>query len=323
MLRSLTDRAGEPVDIDILLLNEFPMMSLAGTLEPLRGANRLTGRSLYRWRLLTADGLPARSSSQLPITPAGVFRGESTADALFVLAAFNVTRWGAAVVARLRRYAASGRPVVGVEGGTWVLAMAGLLAGRRATTHWEDLESFAEAYPDVEVVPDRYVVDGNRITTGGASPALDLMIDLIGAAHGRALALEVASLFIYDPTSLATDPQPIVPLARLSLSRPKLAQAIRLMEERLDEPLSVRAIADQVGITVRGLEYLFGDYFGMSPRTYYQELRLSVGRRLVQQTGRPIAEIALECGFASGSAFARAFRARYETTPRAARRAGA
>ena len=149
----------------------------------------------------------------------------------------------AAFLPGLRRAARSARACGGVEAGTWLVGPAGLLEGRAATTHWEDMEDFAAAFPGTDVRPDRYVIDGPVFTTGGASPTFDLMLHLIRSRLGMAVALDVASVFIYDQSRAATDAQPLVSLGRLDGYDPRLAQAIRLMEAHVDRPLSIAAIA--------------------------------------------------------------------------------
>ena len=99
------------------------------------------------------------------------------------------------------------------------------------------MEDFAAAFPGADVRPDRYVIDGPVFTTGGASPTFDLMLHLIRSRLGMAVALDVASVFIYDQARAATDAQPLVSLGRLDGYDPRLAQAIRLMEAHVDQPL--------------------------------------------------------------------------------------
>ena len=95
---------------------------------------------------------------------------------------------------------------------------AGLLEGRAATTHWEDMEDFVAAFPGVDVRPDRYVIDGPVFTSGGAAPTFDLMLHLVRSRLGMAVALDVASVFIYDQSREATDAQPLVSLSTFALS---------------------------------------------------------------------------------------------------------
>ena len=198
--------------------------------------------------------------------------------------------------------------VAGIESGAWVLGAAGMLAGRRATTHWEDLEEFAARHPEATVVADRYVIDGRVVTAGGASPAFDLILHLIRSRFGAAVALDVASVFVYDEAHAATDAQPLVSLGRLGAREPRVAAAIRLIEASLDRPLASAAIARRVGVSVRSLETLFRRALGVGPAAYGVQLRMQAARKMVTDTDLPLAEVALRTGFASPSSFAHSFR---------------
>ncbi len=221
---------GEPLVVDLLVVDGFSLMSLAATMEPLRAANRVSGRALYDWRLLSPDGRPVLSSSGIPLPVAGVLDPEPARDALIVVAAFEAQKRAADLAARLRAVARAGVPIGGIESGSWILAKAGLLDGHRATAHWEEVDEFAAAFPAVEVVADRFVIDRGRFTAGGATPALDMMLHLIRVQHGMTIALNVASIFIYDQEHLPADRQSIVQVGRLGFVEPKLTAAIRLME---------------------------------------------------------------------------------------------
>ena len=312
-----------PAQIDLLLLPEFSLMSLAATVEPLRAANRVSARTLYAWRLLSVDGAPAVTSSGLAINVHGPFLSDTPRDALIVIAAFNARRHAVPLLAGLRRAARRGVPLGGIESGSWVLAQAGLLDHHRATTHWEEIEEFALKFPEIEAVVDRYVVDRKRFTAGGAAPALDMILDMLRRQHGLALALDVASIFIYDPRQSAHDEQRIVAVTQLAGSDRQLAETIRCMQAHLDEPLSIGAVARRIGLSTRALQLRFHARLGMSPYAYYLNLRLSAARRMLQQTRHSAGEVASAYGFGSGSAFARAFRIRYGVSPTEARRLAA
>lgn len=311
--------AATPFELAILLLPKFSLLSMAATLEPLRAANRVAGRELYRWRLLSADGRAVPTSSGIALPVEGALEASLDCHALVVIASFEVDRHVRPVLARLRRLARRGIALGGVEAGSWVLAHAGLLDGRRATTHWEDLEEFANAFPAVEVVPDRFVAGRDRFTTGGATPALDMMLELIRCQHGTTIALDVASVFIYGEPTPAAEPQRIVSVGPILAAEPRVARAIRLMEERIGQPLPVAAIARRLGLSVRSLEVKFRRHLGVTPRDYYLDLRLSAARRMLSHPGHSITGIADAAGFASASAFARAFRARFGQSPSQAR----
>lgn len=310
-----------PLTVDMIVLPETSLLSLASVMEPMRGANRVAGRRLFDWRLWSVDGATPESSSAMPIAVRGRFDPALAGEAVITLSSFDVDRHSRPdVLGLLRRAARTGAAMGGVEAGAWLMARAGLLDGRRATTHWEDLDAFAAAHPEIDVRPDRFVVDGPRFTTGGASPALDLMLHLVRARHGYAIALDVASLFIYDQARGAEDPQRQVSLGRLGWREPRLREAVAMMETALADPVSIDAIAKAVGCSVRRLEELFKARLGVGPYGYYLTLRLNAGRRLALETGMSVAEIADATGFSSASGFARAFRSRFGESPGAARK---
>ena len=141
-----------------------------------------------------------------------------------------------------------------------------------------------------------YVIDGPVFTTGGASPTFDLMLHLVRTRLGMAVALDVASVFIYDQARAATDAQPLVSLGRIEGFDPRLAQAIRLMEDRIDRPLTTSAIARRVGMSARSLEKLFATAIDETPGAYYLRLRLNAARRLVLDTREPMSDIAARTG---------------------------
>jgi transcriptional regulator GlxA family with amidase domain len=312
----------QPAVLDLLVIDGFSLMSLAATLEPLRAANRVSGRTLYEWRLLSPSGRPVMSSSEVPFPVTGRLDTDTRRDALIVVAAFDAETHGATVLKSLRAVARNKVPLGGIESGSWILARGGLLDGYRATAHWEDVEEFAASFPAVDVVADRYVIDRDRFTAGGASPALDMMLHMIRAQHGMAVALKVASVFIYDQEHLPTDRQPMVSVGRLEFAEPRLTAAIRIMESSVEEPLSIAGIAARVGLSARSMQTIFMRHVGLTPHAYYLELRLDATRRLLLQTTWSVVDVAAACGFASASALSRAFRRRYRCTPRELRYAG-
>lgn len=311
-----------PLDLTFLVLSGSSIMCVASAIDPLRAANRVAGKAVFAWRIVSLDGTAPLTTCGLPVAAEGRFDPAAQTDILVVIGGFGTKlQSGPALLAGLRRAARSARAVGGVEAGTWLLGRAGLLAGRKATTHWEDLEDFAAAFPETDVRPDRYVVDGPIFTAGGASPTFDLMLHLVRARLGMAVALDVASVFIYDQTRAATDAQPLVSLGRLDGYDPRLAQAIRLMEAHLDRPLPVSAIARRAGVTTRTLEKVFFRSVGETPGAYYLRLRLSAARRLVLDTGEPMAAVAARTGFSSASAFSRAFSRAFGRPPARMRKA--
>lgn len=298
-----------PLDVTVLVFSGASLMCVASTIDPMRAANRVSGSILFKWRIVSLDGEPAMMTCGLPIAVSGSFDASVKGDMLLVIGGFGTSDIARTTfTANLRRAVHHYQMIGGIEAGSWLLGRAGLLAGRKATTHWEDMEEFTAEFPESDIKPDRYVIDGPVFTSGGASPTFDLMLHLIRSRYGMSVALDVASVFIYDEAHTSSDAQPLVSLGRLDDVHPKLAGAIRLMEAHIDAPLTVGAIARRCGLSARSLEKIFAKAVGEGPGRYYLRLRLKVARRLVTDTKSPLADIAARTGFSSAAAFTRTFR---------------
>ena len=310
---SIFEPSDRTLQVTLLLFPQSSMMTLASALDTMRAANRISGRQLFDWEVVTPDGLPAPLTCGLVIAADAALSDRLQGDALFVIAGFDhqqhLDRKTVRSIQCLHhRFALLG----GIEAGSWVLARCGLLQGRRATTHWEDLEDFALEFPEVRLSADRFIIDGDIFTTGGASPTFDFMLQLIRRRYGYPLSLEVASVFIYDDVHHASDTQPLVSLGLLANQEPRVAMAIQLMEQHIDAPLRVAQIAERLSLSVRTLENLFRNTLDVSPGLYYRRLRLQTARRLVVDTRLPLREIALRTGFNSLPAFSRLFKDYYQ-----------
>ena len=315
------DSTEQALRVTVLILPDSSMMSLASTLDTMRAANRIADRDLFEWQLATLNGKPASLTCGISITPDLALSDSLAGDLLIVIAGFHQQRHaGPAHLRMIKRLASRFRAVGGIEAGSWILARSGLLEDRDATTHWEDLEEFGNHFPEVRLKPDRFVIDGKVFTTGGASPTFDFMLYLIRQRYGYPLAIEVSSAFIYDGVHSATDTQPLVSLGMLENTEPRVAAAIREMEQAIDEPIGIAEIATRIGLSVRMLEYLFRQTLDLSPAAYYRRLRLQTARRLVLDTRLQLQEIAIRTGFNSLSAFSRGFSDYYRQTPGECRR---
>jgi transcriptional regulator GlxA family with amidase domain len=309
-----------PLDVAVLVMADTNALSLAAAVDPMRAANRRAGRTLFTWTYYGATGGPVPVTAGYAVE-AGPLPDRVEADILMIVAGFRLIEQATPpLLARLRRLAPRARAMIGVDGGPWFLALAGLLDGRAATVHWEDLETFADRFPAVDVRQDRYVISGPFVTTGGAAPCLDMMLELIRTRHGAELALRVAGAFLYEPVHAATVPQQAVSAARLAKGDPALGRAIALMERGVENPIPIAAIARRIGLSQRRLEMLFAERLGTSPGRFFLDLRLDEARRMVVDTRLPLQEVALRTGFSSQMAFARAFRARFGAPASALRR---
>ena len=307
------------------LVPNFSMIAFASAIEPLRIANRMAGRELYGWQLISKDGAAVTASNGIAIAvdvAMGALGrdGERTPSRLVLCSGLGAERYrDREVFAWLRRLARRGGEIGAVCTGSHILARAGLLDGYRCTIHWENLPGFTEAFPDIETASDLFEIDRDRFTCSGGTAALDLMLHRIASEHGAELATKVSEQCILDRARAADQHQRMPFSARVGGHHPKLVATVRMMEANLEEPLSPSDIARVVGLSRRHLERLFGRYLGRSPAQYYLRLRLERARHLLYQTDLPILEVALACGFISASHFSKCYRQVYAKPPRAER----
>ncbi len=319
--RGSTRADGRPVEVGVLLFDRFSNHCLANTVEPLRAANSFLERAAYAWRILTQDGRPAVSSSGLTIAPDGDLASDPGGDILCVMPGYGVRALATEACSRdLRRAAMRYRTLAGLDTGSWLLAAAGLLHGRSATIHFDAFDVFAERFPEVDARRERWVIDGDRMSAGGAVASFELVRQLIAMEHGAALTVEVSSLFLQRDVGDRA-PASGGPSKRASGrgGDRRVAAAVEAMSSNIEAPLPIAALARRAGCSQRDLEARFLRALGATPQTVYRRLRLNHGRRLIEDSEMSVAEIALRSGYQDASAFTRAFRKHFGRTPRALR----
>jgi transcriptional regulator GlxA family with amidase domain len=301
-----------------LLLPQASLLALGAAAEALAAANDALDDDLYATRLVSLDGQPVRCRAGALLAVAGALDAAAGCDALHVLADdAGAPQASAAAHALLRERAAAGAALVGIGGGARVLAEAGVLDGHRATLDAAQAPAFAARHPALVVSSHLYEIDRQRLTCGAGGAVLEMMIAWLGRRHGEKLAQALVAHFGLERLR-APEERPRAPVAA-RLGSSKLADAVTLMEANLAEPLPTEDIARLVGVSRRQLERLFKQHLDELPSRYYAELRLARARRLLQQGNQSILQVGLACGFASGSHFSNAYRARFGQTPRDAR----
>jgi AraC family transcriptional regulator, glycine betaine-responsive activator len=316
--------------VDLAALHRFGFLTVAGysmiafsnALEVCRMANYLCRKPVYSWRVMTVDGAPAPASNGLSLEPTSALSDAEAMDVLFVCGGVDVRH---AVDRRLkdalRRAARSGIALGALCTGSFALAEAGLLEGYRCAIHWENLAAIREEFAKVTFVEDLFVIDRDRLTcTGGVAP-LDMMLVLIEARLGAALATQVSDQFIVERIRQAGDRQTGSRRGPGGI-HPMLRRAVRIMQANIEAPLAIDAVADSVGISRRQLERQFRDHLGQRPAAFYAALRLDRARELLRLTAMPITEIAVACGFQSASHFSTTYAGRFGHAPRSERTAG-
>jgi transcriptional regulator GlxA family with amidase domain len=319
--------AKSPFRVAVILVPGFALMSFASVIEPIRGANRLSRLRYYDWELFAPEnemvsGGMVESNSGITVAAAPVAGLEQAHfDLVVVCAASHAEqRRFRAVEDMVRRLARRNVALAAVSTGSFVLARAGLLAERRCTVHWDYADSFAEAFPDIAVCNDLFVVDGSILTCAGATAALDMMLQLIGAHHGQELARQISGQFLHGGIRAAADDQRRM-LLGMGVTNAVVQKAVSFMEAAIEDPVPLAELTRRTGVSQRQLERLCKRYLGATPAQYYVQLRLERARRMLRQTDMSVAEVAIACGFVSLSHFAKVYRRHYGLSPREDRKA--
>lgn len=310
-----------PTRLGLLLIPGFALMGYAALVEAFRGANALAGRVLYEWVHVSPDGAAAQASNDARIMAEAAVGNRLACDMLFVFAGGDPRLFhDPATFAWLRTLARGGSAIAGVSGGPYVMARAGLLAGRRATIHWEHRPALAEEFPDIALESGLYVMDGPIITCAGGMAGMDLALALIARDHGDDLARRVGEWFIRTAPRDAAGPQRASLSERYGTTNSAVLKALGLLEAHVDQPLPRAALAQATGLSLRQLDRLFAIHLGQSLSESAMAIRLESAAHRLRTTDSSITSIALDCGFASTAHFSRRFRARFGLAPSALRK---
>jgi transcriptional regulator GlxA family with amidase domain len=290
---------------------EIQALDLAGPIEVFDMANRLSGRNEYAITVAGAQSGRVRTSSGLGVAIDTALSDISRAPDTLIVTGGAGTASALAdteLVRQVSRLAKGARRVTSVCSGAFLLAEAGLLDGRRATTHWAWCETFATRYPAIKVDPAPiYVREGNIYTSAGVTAGMDLALALVEEDLGRDLALAVARqlvMFLHRP---ANQTQFSAQLVAQLAERDAIREAQRLITENPGANLTVPALAAHVGMSERNFARYFRQEVGQPPGHYVASVRIEAARRLLEDTDRAVAEIAAACGFGTVETMRRSF----------------
>jgi transcriptional regulator GlxA family with amidase domain len=301
------------------------LLNIAGPWEVLGHANEILGRAAYELEMVgpTAPAIPTRHG----IVVAGV-RPLPRAPARFPEVAIvaggspqSPPRQGHASLAGwLRRHHRRIPTIVSICAGAFVLGDAGLLDGRRATTHWLHLDRLRARFPAAEVVDDGiFVQDGGVWTSAGVTAGIDLTLALVEADHGHGVAMAVAKRMVLFLRRSGNQAQFSSALARQEKEPEKLKDLSTFVLEHLDEPLPVNRFASQFGMSPRTFNRWCREHLDESPAELVRRLRIEEARRLLEETSLPLKDITARTGLGDASTMWRAFTERLGVTPAAYR----
>jgi transcriptional regulator GlxA family with amidase domain len=319
-----------PREIVIVLFDGVQSLDVTGPLEVFTGARRLLGaeeargRGDYEIRTFSADGAPLRTSSGLTLVPNGKLSdAPSQIDTLIVPGGPGTRAAGADahLLAWVEAAATRSRRTASVCTGAFVLAAAGLLDGRRATTHWSAARALARKYPSVEVDADPiYVRDDNVWTSAGVTAGMDLALALVEDDLDRDAALKIARHLVLFLRRPGNQSQFSATLAAQQPGREPLREVQRLVVEDVGGDHSVEAMASRAHMSTRHFARAFRAETGVTPARYVERVRLEAARRRLEDGSEPIAAIAGACGFGTAETMRRVFLRAFEVGPAEYRR---
>jgi transcriptional regulator GlxA family with amidase domain len=309
-------RATAPREVVIVAYPGVQSLDVTGPLEVFAGAQQLvqaTGRKDpgYEIRIVSVDGAALKSSSGLALVPdARLSRVSLNLDTLIVAGGSGHVAAAAdpSLIAAISRAATSARRTASVCTGAFLLARAGLLDGRRVTTHWASAEQLARMYPEVSVDPDPiFLRDGPIWTSAGVTAGMDLALALVEEDLDREAALTIARhlvLFLRRPGSQS---QFSATLASQQPDRDSLREVQRLVVEDVAGTHTVDAMAARAHMSPRHFARAFRCETGVTPARYVERVRLEAARRRLEESAEPLASVASACGFGTGETMRRSF----------------
>jgi transcriptional regulator GlxA family with amidase domain len=296
----------------MVLFDQVQSLDVTGPLEVFTGANTWQasrgGVPAYDIRTASLGGRAVRTSSGLRLIPDGDLRDPRAPDLLIVPGGEGSRRPDPELTAWLRTHGRQAARLVSVCTGAFLLAEAGLLTGRRVTTHWAYCGALAARYPQVTVEPDPiFVRDGNVATSAGVTAGIDLALALVEDDLGREAALDIARHLVVFLRRPGNQAQFSAQLAGQLASREPLRDVQRWIADHPAADLSVETLARAASLSPRQFARAFAAEVGMSPGRYVDQVRLEAARRRLEDTADGVEQTARSCGYGTPEAMRRAF----------------
>ncbi|WP_300575269.1 GlxA family transcriptional regulator [Phenylobacterium sp.] len=309
-----------PRPITFLIFPDFQLLDAAGPIAAFEIAERHRPGS-YRLRVVAARAGPVASSSGATMNAEAA--DEAAIDTL-VVAGGEGTRPAlleAPLIDWVRRTATRARRSASVCSGAYILAEAGLLEGRAATTHWSRTADFRRRYPGVRLEPDRiYVRDDGIWTSAGITAGIDLALALIAEDLGEAVARATAQQLVV-PRRRPGGQSQFSALVDMGGASGRFADLLDWARERLSEPLGVERLADQAAMSPRNFARAFVREIGMTPAKAVEHLRVEAARSRLETADEPVEQVAAAVGFGDAERMRRAVLRAFGQPPQALRRA--
>lgn len=306
--------------VAILVFPDVQALDVTGPLDVFAEANRfLPADRCFQLEILGTEPGPLRCSNGLEIRPHRVFSAPgANCDLLLVAGGPSLPerRFDEPLYAWLRDAAHASARFGSICNGAFILARAGLLDGKRVTTHWNDADALSRECPSATVCADRlYVQDGTLVTSAGVTAGIDMSLYLLAREHGRELALSVAKRLLLFSHRAGGQSQFSPYLTPYAEPDSPVAQVQQHVLANLRADLSLAALAGVAHMSVRNLTRVFARDAQINPSDFVERARLDAARSLLETTGQPVKTIAYECGFGDAHRMRAVFRRRLGLSP--------
>jgi transcriptional regulator GlxA family with amidase domain len=306
--------------ITILIFPDFQLLDATGPASVFEIARRYVPAA-PKVQMVAARTGPVRSSAGVEVLASGL-RSRNAITTLVVAGGIGVdgTLDCVETLAFVGRLAKRGIRIASVCSGAYVLAAAGLLDGRRATTHWCRTQDFVARFPEVKLDPDRiFQRDGNIWTSAGITAGIDLALAMVAEDHGEQVAKDTARQLVLYHRRAGGQSQ-FSSLLELKAPDGRFGPLLSWIRENLDKPLTVEVLADRAGLSPRQFARVFTAETGSTPSKAIERLRLEVARERVKSSGELIEQIAETTGFRDPERMRRAFLRAFGQPPQSVRR---
>jgi transcriptional regulator GlxA family with amidase domain len=294
------------------------ILDVTGPLEVFSTASRFLPSVNYRTQVVSSRGGPVVASCGLEFATTAIAGVRNPVDTVVVAGGpeTDMCNRDEELLAQLRRLSRTSRRMTSVCSGAFLLAAAGLLDDRRATTHWRLCSDLAQEFPNVTVDADAiFVNDGNVWTSAGVTAGIDLALALVADDHGAPAAADVARQLVVYLRRSGGQAQFSALLAAQALDSEPVRDLLSWMPDHLDDDLSVAALARRLNLSERQFRRVFKTQVGVTPAEHVESVRLEAACRLLETTQSPIGHVARMCGFGAVETMNRTFRRRLGTTP--------
>lgn len=288
--------------LSFLLLPDYSMASLQAVIEPLRLANKITGQSLYNWKLLSPDRKDVAASNGLVISAEDY--QHSKPDNLFICGGAQPWQYhNPALQLWLRMLYKQNTVFGGIDTGSYLLAEAKLLSKGPISIHWQVAAGFNRRYPELEISQSQFETSSDCISCAGSFAASGLMLHMIQQHLSDAVVESISNHLMIPECQPKVSEEDII-----QFHEPRLYKVLKLMKINMNKPLTLIELADKAHVSVRHLERLFKRHLQVTPSNYYLKIRLDYAQQFIHNSSLDIAEIASICGFSSSPHFSRTYR---------------